>query len=268
MNKHRLVIANLKMNGSRKSVRAISQFIIQNKSRLSLVDLIFCPSDIYLERCIDDFQGIDTIQVGAQDLWSDNLFGGTGDTSAEMLVDLGVSYVIIGHSERRKVHQENDPLIAKKLESAVARGLTPILCIGETQEERIKGDTLKVLARQLKGLLNFTESVASKLIIAYEPVWAVGSSKCAPLNEVNSVIQFIKGQFRQSRREVNVVYGGSVSETNLIQLMSLQALDGVIVGRASLSGDRLMEICRLSGVEGSGNNAGKVGGAMMRMSVV
>lgn len=259
MNKHRLVIANLKMNGSRKSVRAISQFIIQNKSRLSSVDLVFCPSDIYLERCIEDFKGIDAIQVGAQDLWSDNLFGGTGDTSAEMLVDLGVSYVIIGHSERRKVHQENDQLITKKLESAVARGLIPILCIGETQEERIKGDTLKVLARQLRGLLNITESVASKLVIAYEPVWAVGSSKCAPLNEVNSVIQFIKAQFRQSSKEINVVYGGSVSETNLIQLMSLQALNGVIVGRASLSGHRLVEICRLtSGVENNGNHAGDV----------
>ena len=260
MNKHCLVIANLKMNGSRKSIRAISQFIIQNKSRLSSVELVFCPSDIYLERCVDGFKGIDAVQVGAQDLWPDNLFGGTGDTSAEMLVDLGVSYVIIGHSERRKVHQENDPLIAKKLESAVARGLTPILCVGETQKERIKGDTFKVLGKQIKELLNITESVTSKLILAYEPVWAVGSSKCAPLNEVSSVIQFIKEQFRKSSREINVVYGGSVSEENLIQLMSLQALDGVIVGRASLSGHRLMEICKLiSGVEDNVNSAGEVG---------
>ena len=164
-----------------------------------------------------------------------------------MLKDIGCTYVIIGHSERRKYFHEQDNEVNLKVKKALMAGLTPIMCVGETDEERVKGITQDVIGRQVKQGLNGVEEI-DKVVIAYEPVWAIGTGKVATSAQAQEVHAFIRGIFKdivwQTANDVRILYGGSVTKDNIGDLISMQDIDGALVGGASLKADGFLGIIK------------------------
>jgi triosephosphate isomerase len=188
--------------------------------------------------------------LGAQNLHWEKSGAFTGEVAAPMLKDVGCSYVIIGHSERRAYFSESNSIINKKIFAALREGLIPIVCVGETLEEREKDQTLDVIRCQVKeGLAHVTGSQASQLVIAYEPVWAIGTGKTATPEQANEVHAFIRNllteQFNETvASEIRIQYGGSVKPDNIRSLMDQKDIDGVLVGGASLDADSFTKIVK------------------------
>ncbi len=233
-----LVAGNWKMNGLRGSFEVFRQIQAgYDRALASKVDLLVCPPATLIHR----FAGLSIgtgIAVGGQDCHVKESGAYTGDISAEMLRDSGSSYVILGHSERRQYHGEKDALIRAKAEAAHRAGLTAIVCIGETREEREAGKAIQVVKRQLRGSVP-EGSDATNLVIAYEPVWAIGTGltpTAADVEEVHTAIREdlkrIVGKTEFTR--VRILYGGSVKPSNAKELMAVANVDGALVGGASL----------------------------------
>jgi triosephosphate isomerase len=188
------------------------------------------------------------VKLGAQSCCAEQIGAFTGEASAAMLKDVGCTYVIVGHSERRTIYREDDALVARKFLAAQAQGLIPILCVGETLEEREKGQTMQVVSRQLKAVLDVAVPGAlQQAVLAYEPVWAIGTGKNATPEQAQEVHAHIRAEV--AARDANiaarlqVLYGGSVKAGNAKEIFAMPDVDGGLIGGASLKADEFLKIC-------------------------
>lgn len=203
-------------------------------------ELVICPPFIYLAAASALLQKSD-VYYGAQDCSANDNGAYTGDISAEMLVELGCSYVILGHSERRQYHGETDVQVAAKAAKAIEKGLTPIICVGETLEQRKSGQTMDIIKSQLEGAIP-ANATADKVVLAYEPVWAIGTGLVATTEQIAEVHAFIRKNTLALGDGLRVIYGGSVKPENAQDILSLEDVDGALVGGASLKGKDFLEI--------------------------
>jgi len=239
-----LIAGNWKMNGlmgDLAEARAVVSGLAQAHDRATC---LICPPATLVGAMADLARGT-RLQVGAQTCHTAQSGAHTGDISARMLADLGASHVIVGHSERRADHGETDACVAAQAEAALAAGLTPIICIGETLEEREAGQTLDVVARQLAASLPERATPAT-VVIAYEPVWAIGTGQSATLEQVEtvhaSVRTLLEHQLGPAAGETPILYGGSMKPSNAAQLLELANVDGGLIGGASLKAADLLAI--------------------------
>ena len=240
--------ANWKMH---KTSGEASAFIEELRSKIldkPQVDIILCASSTVLFH-IGTSPNESAIQFGAQNCHWENEGAFTGEVSPEMILDCGAQWVIVGHSERRHLFGETDEDVARKFSAAVSAGLRPILCVGETLDERQSGSTSEVIKRQLSAVMSLTEAEAfDQAVIAYEPVWAIGTGITAEnsqIEEAHEVIRdFMKNVDEKITNEVRILYGGSVKPTNAAELIAIAGVDGFLVGGASLSIDSFMEITK------------------------
>ncbi|WGL95478.1 triose-phosphate isomerase [Arsenophonus nasoniae] len=244
--RHPLVMGNWKLNGSTKMVKELIENLRNELNSVTGCDVAIAPPALYLAQAQQALAG-SKIALGAQDV-DVNLSGAfTGDTSAEMLKDIGAKYIIIGHSERRTYHQESDQYIARKFAVLKSQGLIPVLCIGESEEENSTGKTEQVCARQIDAVLNSLGAGAfENSVIAYEPIWAIGTGKSATPAQAQAVHKFIRDyiakQDRAIAEQVIIQYGGSVNANNAAELFSQPDIDGALVGGASLKADAFAAI--------------------------
>jgi triosephosphate isomerase (TIM) len=186
-------------------------------------------------------------RLGAQDGYYEDAGAYTGEVSMAMLRDL-VHYVLVGHSERRHIFNENDDIVAKKTQAAVRNGIMPIVCIGETLQERLANETKQILHNQIiAGLMNLTSREAGAIVIAYEPVWAIGTGEFAKPDQVEEAIKYIRRQVSElfgerTARNIRILYGGSIDEHNVGSYLNLEDCDGALVGGASLNQHKFMQI--------------------------
>jgi triosephosphate isomerase len=237
-----LIAGNWKMNGLMASVAELEKIVRDSHDLRERIDLMVCPP----ATLIMPFAAVaDGVAIGGQDCHSEPAGAFTGDISAEMLADLGASAVIVGHSERRSYHRETDDEVRRKVMAAWRAGLLAILCVGETQEDRVGGRTLKVVGAQLQGSLP-DRARADNLVISYEPVWAIGSGLTPTPADVAEVHGFIRSQVAArlgaAGEGVRILYGGSVKPANARELMSVANVDGALVGGASLKSEEFLAI--------------------------
>ncbi|PWC15375.1 triose-phosphate isomerase [Brenneria corticis] len=246
--RHPLVMGNWKLNGS---TAMVNELITGLRHELSAVDgcgIAIAPPAIYLDQANHQLAG-SRIHLGAQNV-DVNLSGAyTGETSATMLKDIGAKYIIIGHSERRTYHKESDEFIAKKFGVLKETGLIPVLCIGESEAENEAGQTEAVCARQLDAVLNTLGAKAfENAVIAYEPIWAIGTGKSATPAQAQAVHKFIRDHIAKQDKavaeQVIIQYGGSVNASNAAELFTQPDIDGALVGGASLKADAFAVIVK------------------------
>ncbi len=246
----KIIAANWKMN---KDISETSEFISAFQKEMnnynSPAEIIICPPFTALQAAVKLLQG-SSIKVGAQNLHYKDDGAYTGEISARMLTLIGVPYVIVGHSERRQHFGETDEIVAQKAKKALDSGLKVILCIGETLGERDGGVTEKVLDRQLKAALSgLTSQLLASVVIAYEPVWAIGTGRNATPQQAQDAHAFIRSTVAQmfgndAAQNLTVQYGGSVKPDNAAQLLSQPDVDGALVGGASLAADSFAKIVK------------------------
>jgi triosephosphate isomerase len=231
-----LVAGNWKMNGSVAMLKEPRLLAAMLKDVKLKCDVMVCPPAILARRVKGIVKG-SKIRVGGQDCHWDASGAHTGDVSAEMLKEAGCSAVIVGHSERRTNHGETDAMVTKKAKAAIRAGLTAIICIGETLDERKGGKTLDVVSRQLKGSTP-EGATAANVVVAYEPVWAIGTGLTPTTAEVAEVHAHIRADLAkivgEEGAKVRILYGGSVKPSNAAELMSAANVNGALVGGASL----------------------------------
>ncbi len=237
----KLIVANWKMNGTLKSTHAFCQEIAPlSQGTKTENTLVICPPAPYLSSLNNDLK-TSPIKMGGQDCSAAQEGAYTGETSAEMLADMGCSYVIIGHSERRQHHKESNELLALKIKQALDAGLHPIFCIGERETDYEANRTQEILTEQLKALESF--KINGKIVIAYEPVWAIGTGKVASLDDIQNTCAFIRKTLSSDYSLPSpILYGGSVKGDNAGSILSLQDVGGVLVGGASLKASEFWKI--------------------------
>ncbi|MDO6515209.1 MULTISPECIES: triose-phosphate isomerase [unclassified Neptuniibacter] len=244
-----LVAGNWKMNGRTDFINKLMNELVSG-IQTSAVDVLVCPPAIYLSQ-VKSLSG-SFIAVGAQNV-SENPDGAfTGEISLPMLSDLGCEYVILGHSERRSLYAETDLVVADKFIATVAAGLKPILCVGETLEEREQGKTLDVVGRQLKAVIDAAGiDKFADAVIAYEPVWAIGTGKTATSEQAQDVHAAIRAMIAEydakTASATRILYGGSVNAGNAAELFANDDVDGGLVGGASLKANDFIAICHAAG---------------------
>ncbi|WP_336885267.1 triose-phosphate isomerase [Halomonas sp. HG01] len=244
-----MVVGNWKMNGSRQNNEALLEALIPYFDSLNILEVgvAICPPLPYLEQVGKRLQGTN-ISLGAQTLNAHEAGPHTGEVCAEMLTDLGCQCVLIGHSERRSLYGESDAVVTAKFETAKANGLMPILCVGETLEERHQGETESVVARQLRAVINTLGiEVFEGSAIAYEPVWAIGTGETATPAQAQAVHAYIRGilaeQSPDIANDLSLLYGGSVKVDNASELFAQSDVDGGLIGGASLNANAFAQIC-------------------------
>jgi triosephosphate isomerase len=245
-----LVAGNWKMNGSRAGIKGLLAAVAAGAREIAAVDIAVCPPFVYLAD-VEAALGGSTVAWGGQNLCQEAEAGAyTGEISAAMLRDFGCRYGIIGHSERRALYGESDALVAKKFVTAVGAGLSPILCVGELLEEREGGRTEAVVARQLDAVLDAVDVKAAfrQAVVAYEPVWAIGTGRTATPAQAQEVHDFIRRRVAQRDKgtaaALRILYGGSVKGSNAAELFAMADIDGGLIGGASLKADEFLTICR------------------------
>ncbi len=242
-----LVAGNWKMNGSRESNKVLLDGILAGLGDVTKAEVAVCAPAIYLADVAAQLKG-SGVAYGGQNLSTEASGAFTGETSAAMLLDFGSKYVIVGHSERRALYGEDDSLVAKKYAVARAAGLIPIFCVGETLEERELGITQEVVARQMDAVIE-AEGITALAdgVIAYEPVWAIGTGKTATPEQAQDVHAFIRGRIAEDNAEVaagvQILYGGSMKPDNAQELISKPDIDGGLIGGASLKAEDFLAIC-------------------------
>jgi triosephosphate isomerase len=241
-----LIAGNWKMNGTKASVERLLAGVVAGSGGIVRSELAVCPPFPFLHTAEQAVAG-STVRLGAQNLATEAGGAYTGEVSAAMLAEFGVRYVIVGHSERRAMYGEDDQIIAKKLAAAHAAGLTAILCVGETLAERERGDTDKVIADQIDGIINLGGIDAFSVIeLAYEPVWAIGTGLTATPAQAQEVHAFIRNRLAAHSApvaaKIRILYGGSMKASNAPELLSQPDIDGGLIGGASLIADDFLAI--------------------------
>ena len=232
------------MNGSLAANATLLAGILRDEAAVS-AELAVCVPAPYLAQ-VQSVLGGSPVRWGAQDVSAQERGAFTGEVSAEMLLEFGCSYVIVGHSERRSYHAESDELVAQKAQRALASGLTPIVCVGETLEEREQGATDAVVSRQLAPVLDAMRTQLASMVIAYEPVWAIGTGKTATPEMAQQVHARLRAMLAErdaeSAQQVRILYGGSMKPDNAKDLLAKPDIDGGLIGGASLNASDFLAI--------------------------
>lgn len=244
--RRQLVAGNWKMNGSRAANAELLAGIAA--ARPFACDVAVCVPFPYLAETGAALAGTD-IRWGAQDCSAHESGAYTGEVSAPMLVEFGCRYAIVGHSERRQYHGETDQQVADKAKAALGRGITPIVCVGETLEQREAGETDAVVKRQLSAVIHTLGHCVGEMVVAYEPVWAIGTGKVATPEQAQAAHAFIRRKFaalfgEKSASALLIQYGGSVKPENAADLLHQSDVDGALVGGASLKAESFLGIVR------------------------
>ena len=243
--RRKLVAGNWKMHGSRVSNAPLVEAIL-GSAQPERTDCVICPPFVYLSEIARLLRGSAT-KLGAQDVCAEGQGAYTGEVSAAMLKDVGCDYVIVGHSERRNLYGEDDELVARKFAAALAHGLKPILCVGELLAEREAERTHEVVGRQLEAVVALTGIEAfAEAVIAYEPVWAIGTGRTASPEQAQQVHGFIRQRLAQRDAKIaarlQILYGGSVKTGNARELFAQSDVDGGLIGGASLKAEEFLSI--------------------------
>jgi len=242
-----LIAGNWKMNTESSSAAALARDIAQRAGEATDVELLVCPPSIYLTLVRDALDGA-AVGLGAQNMSCQPKGAFTGEISAAMLTDIGAQYVILGHSERRHVFGETDENVNGKTHAALAAGLTPIVCVGELLEDREAGRTAEVIRRQFDGsLAGVTTEQIESVVLAYEPVWAIGTGKVATPEQAEEVHADLRKQLTERyngeiAEKIRILYGGSVKPDNAAELLGQANVDGALIGGASLKVEDFMGI--------------------------
>ena len=239
-----LIAGNWKMNGLKASMAEFEAMLAGAGALAGKADLLICPPATLIPAFAGKAKG-KGVAVGAQDCHQNASGAHTGDLSAEMLADAGATSIIVGHSERRADHGESDVLVRQKAQAAWRAGLTAIVCIGETRAQRDAGQTLDVCGTQLKGSLP-DRATAANLVVAYEPVWAIGTGLTPTTEDVEQVHRFIRSvltdRFKAGGAKIRILYGGSVKPSNAKELMAVANVNGALIGGASLKATDFLAI--------------------------
>jgi triosephosphate isomerase (TIM) len=246
-----IIAGNWKMNRTPSEAAALARNLRQKISSIRFAEVVIAPTFVCLPavaQVIDDCP----IRLAAQNVFWESHGAFTGEVSASMLKDIGCRYVILGHSERRQYFQETDEAVSKRARATLDHGMAPILCIGETLQERESNQTLDILKKQLLGgLTQVADDEASRLVIAYEPVWAIGTGRTASPQQAQDAHAFIRKTLSErfspdAAQAIRLQYGGSVNAKNAQELLSQPDIDGALVGGASLDPDAFLTIIRAS----------------------
>ncbi len=252
MNRKPLIAGNWKMNTDAASAVSLARDVLQRTARLRSVDLAVFPPAPLIPAVLRVLDG-SVVGVGGQDLSAESEGAFTGEVSATMLTSLGCRYVLVGHSERREYHIESDELVRRKVGRALDAGLVPIVCVGEKLAERDAGETFSRIERQVTvGLDGLTPEQMARVVVAYEPVWAIGTGRTATPAQAEEVHEFIRNLLSsrfggEVAAATRILYGGSVKAGNALELMSQKDVDGALVGGASLSGEGFAAIAESAG---------------------
>jgi triosephosphate isomerase len=245
----KIIAGNWKMNKTNSEAIQLVKMIKIKVTDIKKIDMVVCPPFTALSS-VNDIVRDSNLKLGAQNLFWEEKGAYTGEISVNMILSTGCSYVIIGHSERRQYFGETDETVNKKIKTALKSGLLPIVCIGETLEQREKGITQEIIDRQIRGgFSGLTSSDISKIIIAYEPVWAIGTGRNATPEQAQEVHSFIRKVLSQMydknlSENLRIQYGGSVNTKNSRDLLSQPDIDGALVGGASLEADSFVDIIK------------------------
>jgi triosephosphate isomerase len=243
----KLVVGNWKMHGSRPANAELLAALLA--ARPFGADVAVCVPFVYLNETAATLAGSD-LRWGAQDVSAHEQGAYTGEVSAGMLAECGCRYAIVGHSERRAYHAESDQLVAEKAQAALARGITPVVCVGETLAEREAGHTEEVVKRQLSAVIHQLAHCAAEMVVAYEPVWAIGTGRTASPEQAQAVHAVLRAQLQAATgraASMKILYGGSVKADNAATLFAQPDIDGGLIGGASLKAADFITICRAAG---------------------
>ena len=241
--KNKLIAGNWKMNGSLTANDALVSALIGGVSASS-AGVAVCVPAVYLAQLQSLLKGC-RIDLGAQDVSAQAAGAFTGEVSAAMLKEFGVRYCLVGHSERRQYHGESDTVVAQKAQQVLSAGITPIVCVGETLAEREAGKTEEVVKRQLAAVIHANGHCISEIVVAYEPVWAIGTGKTATAEQAQTVHAVLRAQLKAATAHadrVHILYGGSMNAANAAQLLAQPDIDGGLVGGASLKASDFLAI--------------------------
>ena len=246
-----LVAGNWKMNGSRESIQSLVKGILDGMSQVNEAEVVVCPPFVYIAEVAQRLSD-SAVAYGAQDVAKEEVGAYTGEVSVAMLNDIACAYTIVGHSERRALYGDTDKIVAEKFAAAQKGSVTPILCVGELLEEREAGQTEAVVEKQLQAVVDLVGVAAfESAVIAYEPVWAIGTGKTATPEQAQEVHAFIRNWLRKEdlnvADKVRILYGGSVKAANANDLFSQTDIDGGLIGGASLAADEFISICVAAG---------------------
>jgi len=245
--RRKLVVGNWKMNGSHAANAELLAGVLG--ARPYGCDVAVCVPFPYLTETAATLARSD-LRWGAQDCSAHESGAYTGEVSAAMLAEFGCRYTIVGHSERRAYHHEDDALVARKAQAALARGITPIVCVGETLAQRDAGETELVVKRQLAAVIHQLAHCAGEIVVAYEPVWAIGTGRTATPDQAGDVHRVLRAQLQAATGRgdaMTILYGGSVKADNAASLFALPDIDGGLIGGASLKVGEFVAICRAGG---------------------
>lgn len=244
----KLIAGNWKMNGTLAANEALLSALAQGLAVKPACEIAVCVPAPYLAQVLNmktEHANLDMVEVGAQDVSKQTSGAFTGEVSAVMLKDLGCRYAIVGHSERRQYHGETDVLVADKARAALVSGITPIVCVGETLAEREAGLTEEVVKRQLAAVIHVNGHCISEIVLAYEPVWAIGTGKTASPQEAQTVHAVLRAQLKAATEHfagIKILYGGSMNAANAVTLLMQPDIDGGLVGGASLKATDFLAI--------------------------
>ncbi len=244
MTKKKLIAGNWKMNGSIEANEALVRAVVTGMGADPGCLAALCVPAPYLAQ-LQSLRHGSTLELGAQDVSAHGQGAYTGEVSAAMLKEFGVRYAIVGHSERRQYHFETDQLVADKAKAALAHGITPIVCVGETLAQREAGQTEEVVKRQLAAVIHTNGHCISEVVVAYEPVWAIGTGKTASPQQAQQVHAVLRAQLKAATahsERVHILYGGSMNAANAASLLAQPDIDGGLIGGASLKAPDFLQI--------------------------
>mgnify|MGYP000898923009 FL=1 len=234
--KKKLIAGNWKMNGSLSANVSLLQAVLDGSKGLNCKAAVCVPA-AYLAQAQSMLSGQSLIALGSQDVSAQEVGAYTGEISASMLKDFAVHYAIVGHSERRQYHAESDAIVALKAQRALSAGITPIVCVGETLAERQAGQTEEVVKRQLAAVIHTNGHCISEIVVAYEPVWAIGTGLTATPEQAQEVHAVLRSQLKAATSHsdrISILYGGSMNAANAAQLLAQTDIDGGLIGGAAL----------------------------------
>jgi triosephosphate isomerase (TIM) len=242
--RRKLVVGNWKMHGSRPANAELLAALVA--ARPYAADVAVCVPAVFLGDTAAQLANSE-VRWGAQDVSAHEQGAYTGEISAGMLAECGARYVLVGHSERRALHAESDELVASKAQAALGKGVTPVVCVGETLAERDAGQTEAVVKRQLSAVIHTLAHCAAEMVVAYEPVWAIGTGRTASPEQAQAVHAVLRAQLQAATghgERMRILYGGSVKADNAKALFAMPDIDGGLIGGAALKAADFIAICR------------------------